>query len=74
MKVNLELAIACDLIEDLLQAKYNLTEPVRLVKMEHDELSDLCAFSFDVEADDSALIGRNWDDYAFAEGIVNEAI
>jgi len=74
MKVKIELAIACDLLEDLLQSRYNLTSPVRLTKMEHDELSDLCAFEFDVEAEDSALIGRNWDDYAFSEDLIGEAI
>lgn len=72
--MKIELAIACDMLEDLLQAKYNLTSPVKLLKMEHDELSDLCAFEFDVEADDAAFIGRDWDDYSFSEDLIGEAI
>jgi hypothetical protein len=42
--------------------------------MEFDEAGDLCAFSFEVDAADSKLICREWDDYAFVEGLIENAI
>ena len=72
--MKLELTVACDQMEDLLQARYNLNEPVKLIGMDYDELSDVCAFEFEVEADDSVRINRKWDDYAFTEDILGEAI
>jgi hypothetical protein len=74
MQVKLELTVACDQLEDILQARYNLTEPVKVVGMEYDELSDVCAFELEVEAADSRLICRQWDDYAFSEDFIGEAI
>lgn len=74
MIVKLELTVACDQMEDLLQARYNLNEPVKLIGMDYDELSDVCAFEFEVDAGDSVRINRKWDDYAFTEDILGEAI
>ena len=42
--------------------------------MDYDELSDVCAFEFEVDAGDSVRINRKWDDYAFTEDILGEAI
>lgn len=72
--MKLELTVACDQMEDLLQARYNLNEPVKLIGMDYDELSDVCAFEFEVDASDSVRINRKWDDYAFTEDILGEAI
>ena len=72
--MKLELSVNCDTVEDILRARYNLTEDVRLTDMEFDEAGDLCAFSFEGDAADSKLICREWDDYAFVEGLIENAI
>ena len=74
MIVKIELTVNCDQLEDLLQARYNLTDSVKLVNLEYDELSDICAFEFEGDADDCRLITRNWDNYAFTEDLLGEAI
>jgi hypothetical protein len=74
MKVKLELSVNCDTIEDLLQAHYNLSEPVKVIGMEYDETGDLCAFEIEVDAEDSSRINRHWDDFAFTQGLIENAI
>lgn len=72
--MQIDLGVTCDSIEELLREKYNLSEPIRLSGMDFDELSDMCVFSFETEEEDSKRIGRKWDDMAFAEGLIEEAI
>ena len=72
--MNIELSLSCDQIEDLLQAQYNLDEPVKLTGMEYDEDGDLCAFQFDVEESDTERLHRDWNDWGFAEGLVGEIL
>jgi hypothetical protein len=74
MNVEIELTVNCEEIEEMLRSQYNLDEPVKLTRMEHDELSDVCAFTFEVDADDSKQICRNWDSSAFTTGLLEEAI
>jgi hypothetical protein len=74
MNVLIELDVPCGAIEELLRDKYHLDEPVKLVRMEHDELGDLCAFTFDVDAVDSKMICRDWDNSDFAMSLLEEAI
>ena len=72
--MKIELSVACDQIEDMLQAHYNLADPVKLTGMDYDEKADLCAFEFEVESEDCPKINRNWDDWAFTEGLIEDAI
>lgn len=72
--MNLELTINCSEVEQLLQDRHGLDGPVRLTNVEYDEVGDLIAFGFEVEAEDSTKIGRFWDDMAFTEGLIEEAI
>ena len=74
MSVKIELVVPVERIEDMLNAQYYLEEPVRLTKVEHDEMSELCAFTFSVDEDDLPKIDRNWDDESFAEGLMSEAV
>jgi len=72
--VEIELCVPCNVIEEMLHARYHLDEPVKLTKMDHDELGDLCAFTFEMEEDTATQINREWDDTSFAGDIVDEAI
>lgn len=74
MQVKLELTANCSDIEQMLQQKYGLASDVRLTDVEFDETGDLVAFNIEVEAEDSMLIGRQWSDYSFTEGLLEEAI
>jgi hypothetical protein len=74
MKVQIELTVPCSVLEEMLHAQYHLDEPVELVKIEHDEYSDLCVFAFEVEEDVAGQIDRHWDDTSFAGDILEEAI
>jgi len=74
MSVRIELVVPVERIEDMLNAQYYLEEPARLTKMEHDEMGELCAFTFEVDEEDLPRIDRNWDDGSFAEGLMSEAI
>ena len=74
MSVKIELIVPVEKIEDMLNAQYHLEEPVRLTEMEHDEMSELCAFTFEVDEEDLPRIDRNWDDDLFAEGLMSEAV
>ena len=74
MIVKIELTVNCDQLEDILQARYDLTDPVKLIGLEYDEMSDVCAFEFEVDAGDSVRINRKWDDYMFTEDLLGEAI
>jgi hypothetical protein len=58
----------------MLQDKHGMSGDVRLTGVEFDETGDLVAFEIEVEAEDSMLIGRSWDNYAFTEGLLEEAI
>lgn len=72
--MRLELSVSCDQIEDMVQTQHNLDMPVKLIKMDYDSIGDLCAFEFEVDDEQYRMINRNWDDYAFTEGLVEEAI
>ncbi len=72
--MKIELMIPCSTIEEMLHAQYHLEEPVKLTQMEHDDLSDVVAFSFEVDAEDREKITRDWDDDAFAVDLMEEAI
>lgn len=72
--MKIELGANCSEIEDMLSRRYNLSEPVKLMGLEFDEGSDLVAFSFEVDAEDSIQIDRNWDSSAFTTGLIEEAI
>ncbi len=74
MKVQIELTVPCSVLEEMLHAQYHLDEPVELVKIEHDEYSDLCVFAFEVEEDVAGQIDRHWDDSSLAGGVIEEAI
>jgi hypothetical protein len=74
MIVKIELSLHCDQIEDLLQAQHNLDEPVKLIGMEYDSMSDLCALEFEVDSGEVAKINRDWSDWDFAEGLVADAL
>lgn len=70
----IELMVTATAIEDLLSVHHRLDEPVRLTSVEHDELSDLCAFVFEVDEADVPKLDRGWDTDDFASGLVEEAI
>lgn len=70
----IEVEVPASSVEELLSAQHNLSEPVRLAGIEHDELSDVCAFVFEVDEDDVPKIDRNWDNDEFAAGLLEEAI
>ena len=72
MKIDLD--VNCSDLEDMLATHYNLSEPVKLVSVEFDEAGDLIAMGFEVDAGDCKQICRNWDSYAFTEGLISEAI
>lgn len=72
MKIDLD--VNCSDLEDMLVTHYNLSEPVKIVSVEFDETGDLIAMGFEVDAEDSVQIGRNWDSYAFTQGLISEAI
>lgn len=72
--MQIELTVPCSVLEEMLHAQYHLDEPVELVKIEHDEYSDLCVFAFEVEEDVAEQIDRHWDDTSFAGDILEEAI
>lgn len=72
--MKIELAVPCSAIEEMICFQYKLDEPVKLTDMEYDEMGDLCAFTFETDAENTERIHRNWDDSAFACGIVEEAI
>ena len=74
MNVKIELVVPVERIEDMLNAQYYLEEPARLTKMEHDEMGELCAFTFEVDEEDLVKIDRGWDNDSFAEGLMSEAI
>ena len=74
MSVKIELIVPVERIEDMLNAQYRLEEPARLTEMEHDEMGELCAFTFEVDEDELAKIDRGWDKDSFAEGLMSEAI
>ena len=74
MSVRIELIVPVERIEDMLNAQYRLEEPARLTEMEHDEMGELCAFTFEVDEEDLPRIDRNWDDESFAEGLMDEAV
>jgi hypothetical protein len=74
MKVQIELTVPCSVLEEMLHAQYHLDEPVELVKIEHDEYSDLCVFAFEVEEDVAGQIDRHWDSDGFSESVIGEAI
>jgi hypothetical protein len=74
MQVKLELTANCSDIEQMLQDKHGMSGDVRLTGVEFDETGDLVAFEIEVAAEDSMLIGRSWDNYAFTEGLLEEAI
>ena len=72
--MQIELTVPCSVLEEMLHAQYHLDEPVKLMKMEHDELGDLCAFTFEVEEESAKQIDRGWDATSFSGDIVDEAI
>ena len=72
--MRLELSVSCDQIEDMVQTQHNLELPVKLIKMDYDSISDLCAFEFEVDEEQFKKINRVWDDYAFTEDLIGEAI
>lgn len=72
--MQIELTVPCNVLEEMLHAQYHLDEPVKLTKMEHDELGDLCAFTFEMEAATAAQVDRQWDETSFAGDILKEAI
>ena len=72
--MKIELAVPCSAIEDMLCVQYRLEESAKLIKMEHDELSDVVAFSFDIDEEESFKIDREWDDDALAFELISEAI
>lgn len=74
MNVTIDLAIPCETIEQMVYDQYHLDETVKLTKMEHDEMSDLCSFTFEVDVAVSKQICRDWDSDSFAAGLVEEAI
>jgi hypothetical protein len=74
MTVIIELAVNCSAVEEMLSAKHNLEEPVRLTHVEHDEMGDLCAFVFEVDEEDVPKIDRGWDTDDFAAGLIEESI
>ena len=72
--MQIELTANCSDIEQMLQIKHGLSEETRLTGVEFDETGDLVAFSFEVDAGDAKNICRQWDNYAFSEGLIEEAI
>ena len=74
MLVKLELTANCSDIEQMLKNRYGLSGEVRLTGTEFDETGDLIAFELEVEAEDSMLIGRDWDAYGFSQGLIEEAV
>ena len=72
--MKIELAVPCSAIEDMLCAQYRLEESAKLTRMEHDELSDVVAFSFEIDDEDSDKIDREWDDDLLAFELIEEAI
>ena len=74
MQVKIDLAVPCDAIESSLCAQFMLNEPVKLMNMEHDEMGELCAFTFEVDEDDLPKIDRNWDDDSFADDMIQDII
>ena len=70
----IELAVPVSTVEEMLSARHQLEEPVRLTHVEHDELSDICAFVFEVDEEDVPKIDRGWDDDDFAAGLIEESI
>jgi len=74
MIVKIELGLHCDQIEDLLQAQHNLDEPVKLIDVEYDSMSDLCILEFEVDSGEVDKINRNWEAWDFAEGLVADAL
>jgi hypothetical protein len=74
MRVKIELNANCSDLERVLASYYNLSEPVKMISVEFDEAGDLIAMGFEVDAEDSIQICRKWDNYAFAEGLIGEAV
>ena len=72
--MKIELVVPVERIEDILYAQCYLEEPAKLTKMEHDEMGELCAFTFEVDEEDLPKIDRGWDDESFASELMSEAI
>ena len=72
--MKIELAVPCSAIEDMLCSQYRLEESAKLTRMEHDELSDVVAFSFEIDEEDYTKINRDWDDSVLARDLIQEAI
>lgn len=74
MLVSIELTVPCNSVEEILKNQYRLEGPVKLTNFERDDLSDVLGFTFELEADDSKKICRDWDDYSLAADVLGEAI
>jgi len=74
MLVSIELTVPCNSIEEILKNQYRLEGPVTLTDFDRDDLSDVLGFTFELEAEDSKKICRDWDDYSLATEVMGEAI
>lgn len=72
--IQIELSVSCSSIEEMLHSQYHLDEPVKLTKMEHDEMGDLCVFTLEMDEDTARKINRGWDESQFSGNLVDEAI
>ena len=74
MTVSIELTVPCSSVEEVLRNQYRLDGPVVLTGFERDDLSDVLGFTFELDAEDSNKICRDWDEFSLATEVIGEAI
>ena len=74
MQVKIELFLPSSSLECMLQERYDLDGAVTFNGVEFDDYGDSIALSFELDAEESKKVTRDWDDETFAEGLISEAI
>ena len=74
MQVKIELLLPSSSLECMLQERYDLEGAVTFRGAEFDDYGDSVSLSFELDAEDSVKVVRNWDDDTFVEGLISEAI